>query len=114
MPITADAVQYGTVERRSGLSLQEFKREYFNRRPVIVTDAMDDWKARQSWTFENLKSRFGTSKIIVYGYENGNYQTELVRTMPLGEYIDKIVANDFDSYPYYGRDNYSLLVEHKE
>lgn len=114
MSIAAEAIQYGTVERRSGLSLEEFKREYFNRRPVIITDAMDTWRARSAWSFENLKSVYGSSKIIVYGYENGNYQNQLVRTMPLGEYIDRILVNDFDSYPYYGRDNYSLFIQHKE
>jgi Cupin-like domain len=75
---------------------------------------MNDWKAGSAWSFESLKSRFGETTILVYGYDKGSYQQDLIRRIPLGDYIDKILVNDFESYPYYGRDNYSLFVEHKD
>ncbi|HZU44647.1 MAG TPA: cupin-like domain-containing protein [Terriglobales bacterium] len=113
-PAAMSGVTYGQVERRRGLSLKDFKREYFNRKPVIVEDLSESWKARQNWTLQSLKARFGDSKILAYGYENGKYKDSLTRTVTLGEYIDKILVSDFDSYPYYGRDNFDIFKQHKE
>ena len=113
-PVATNPVRYEPVERRTNLSLREFKREYFNRRPVIVEDGMKNWKARTLWTFENFKARFGNSTILAYYYENGKYREDLTKRMKLGDYIDGLAGNDFQTFPYYGRDNYSLFVEHKE
>jgi ribosomal protein L16 Arg81 hydroxylase len=102
------------IDRRSGLSLREFKHEYFNKRPVVLTDAIQGWKACTEWTFDQFKSRYGKSTILAYAYKDGRYHPSLVQRMPLGEYIDCMVAMDAESYPYYLRDNYSLFVEHRE
>lgn len=49
-----------TIERRSGLSYAQFKREYLDpRRPVILTDALDECPARVRWTPDYFKERFG-------------------------------------------------------
>ena|ERR1700693_922125 len=114
MTQTRPSLHYEPVERRSGLSVSEFRKEYLNRKPVVVSDGIKDWKARSSWTFEGFRARFGENTILAACYENGSYQPALAKKMPLAEYIDKILVNDFDSYPYYLRDNYSLFVEHKE
>ena len=113
-PAQNASVSYDPVERRRNLSVREFKREYFNQRPVIVEDCMDEWKARSLWTFEGLRSRFGDSTILAYYYENGKYREDLTKRLKLCEYIDDLLAGDFQTYPYYGRDNHSLFVEHRE
>src|SRR4030095_17225211 len=52
-----------TIERRSNLSYQEFRKKYiFPRKPVIITDATAKWKA-SSWTPQWFKERYG-SKIV--------------------------------------------------
>ena len=51
--------RYPEVDRRSGLSIREFNREYrSHRKPVVITDAIDDWKARSAGTFDFFKSKF--------------------------------------------------------
>jgi Cupin-like domain len=107
-------VHYEPLDRRSGLSLREFKRDYLNRKPVVLTDGTKAWKARSSWTLEGFKARFGDSTVLAAGYENGSYHPSRAKKMLLAEYIDKILTNDFQTYPYYLRDNFSLFVEHKD
>jgi hypothetical protein len=41
-----------SIERRAGLSLAEFDATYREQRPVILTDACNDWPARKKWTFD--------------------------------------------------------------
>jgi histone arginine demethylase JMJD6 len=49
-----------TIERRSGVTYDTFVREHLlPRRPVILTDAMDDCPAREKWTPDYLRRRVG-------------------------------------------------------
>jgi hypothetical protein len=112
--LTPDTVQYASVDSRSGLSVREFKREYYNRKPVVITDGIKKWSARSTWTFNTFKSRYGKSIVSVYPYEQGRYRADRIQQLPLADYIDKILTNDFDSYPYYLIYNSSLLDEHQE
>jgi histone arginine demethylase JMJD6 len=113
-PVT-ESITYAPVDRRAGLSLREFKRDYLHAsRPVILTDVLLDWPARLSWTFETFKSRYGKSIIQAYRYQDGDYRGDRVQRIPLAEFIDKLLANDWKTYPYYLRDDFSLLTEHKE
>jgi ribosomal protein L16 Arg81 hydroxylase len=111
---TMEAVRYEPVDRCSGLSVREFKKQYYNRRPVVMTDGIKDWGARSTWTFDNFKSRYGKSIVSAYPYENGSYRADREQRMPLADYIGKILLYDFDSYPYYLIYNASLLQEHIE
>eukprot|EP01117_Protostelium_nocturnum_P017621 TRINITY_DN71_c1_g1_i4.p1 TRINITY_DN71_c1_g1~~TRINITY_DN71_c1_g1_i4.p1 ORF type:complete len:365 (+),score=71.86 TRINITY_DN71_c1_g1_i4:490-1584(+) len=48
------------VERRNNLSLEEFIKEYDSKMiPVIITDAMNSWKAKD-WTKEYFLQKFGS------------------------------------------------------
>ncbi len=103
------------VDRRSGLSLQEFRREYLYRgRPVVITDAIDDWKARSLWTLDHFRSRYKDTRITLSKYEGAHYRATAVETVPLGSFIDKVETNDFTAYPYYVRDDWKIFVTHKE
>src|SRR5690348_1296540 len=92
---------YGPVDRRTGLSLREFKREYYRRKPVILTGGPYSWKAWSSWTWEHFKNRCGRSPITVYPYQDNQYRQDGAQKLPLAQYIDNILVNDFDTYPYY-------------
>lgn len=109
-PTTA---HYGPVDRRIGLSLREFKREYYRRKPVILSGGPYGWNAWSSWTWENFKSRCGKSPITVFPYQDKQYRQDGAQKLPLAEYIDKILVNDFDTYPYYMIYNSSLLQEYE-
>ena len=96
---------FAPLPRRTGLSLREFRREYlYPQKPVVITDAMKDWKALTAWTFDYLKSVCGDTTIRAYRYENGNYSPDRVERIPLGEFIDNCLAHDWETYPYYVRD----------
>lgn len=64
---TAATTPAVTVERRAGLSRRAFEHEYsLPRRPVILTDATEHWKARE-WTPESLCRRVGQREIKFRG-----------------------------------------------
>jgi len=110
-----EPIHYGAVDRRRNLSVKELKREYLNAgRPVIIEDAIDHWKAKTSWTFEFFRSRLGKITVEAYRYEEGRYRPDNVQRIPLSDYIDKILTNDWNTFPYYIRDNWSLFFKHKE
>ena len=112
----ADQRSYPQVDRRSGLSLKEFRRDYLlPRRPVVITDLTDGWAAREKWTWDFFKSRFGDRRMRVWGYDpvaeftDGNYSF-----VAFGDFIDRMVAADFSTYPYYLRDDWRILREYPE
>src|SRR5215510_5703898 len=49
------------IERKSKVSPADITREHLwgVGKPVIITDAMENWPARSKWTFEFLKSAYG-------------------------------------------------------
>lgn len=56
-----------TIERVQGLSQEEFSKRYVEKnRPVIVTDALTDWKLAERWTPEYLAQKFGKKLVQVY------------------------------------------------
>ncbi|EGC32552.1 hypothetical protein DICPUDRAFT_17195, partial [Dictyostelium purpureum] len=65
---TVDLSQFeegDTIERRSGLTAEEFTNEYLiPNKPVILQDATKDWLAR-NWTRETLAQKCGDTKLYV-------------------------------------------------
>jgi hypothetical protein len=107
--------RYPEVDRRSGLSIAGFNREYRAKgKPVVITDAADDWAARKSWTFDFFKSRFGDAQVLVYKYRGEKYKPADASRMRLADYIEGAAAGDWTSFPYYIRDNWALLYENPE
>lgn len=51
-----------TIDRRSGLTLEEFIEEYEKPgKPVLLTDVTQKWGAASAWTRENLLRRHGNA-----------------------------------------------------
>lgn len=70
------------IERRSGLSVEEFRREYqVPHLPVILTDAADGWGAL-NWTPRFFRERF-EDKVI---------QVDTATPMKMGEFIDQVMV----------------------
>jgi histone arginine demethylase JMJD6 len=70
-----------TIDRRSGLSYADFEREYLQpRRPVILTDALEQCPARTRWTPGYFKERFGERRVRTDGGE-----------MRVAELIDRVL-----------------------
>jgi len=111
----AASPRYREIDRRSRLSIGEFNREYRAKgKPVVITDAADDWAARRSWTFDFFKSRFGDTQVLVYKYRGEEYKPTDASRMRLADYITGAASGDWTSFPYYIRDNWALLFENPE
>ncbi|GJP47702.1 hypothetical protein CLOM_g6874 [Closterium sp. NIES-68] len=84
----------GHVERRAGVTPDEFRRSYDGRRPVIMTDLTEDWRARSCWGLDRLAEDYADVALKV-SVANGR----TVR-MKLSDYRDYVAAQH-DEEPLY-------------
>ena len=60
------AADYAVVEKRAGVSRDEFIERYVHGcRPVVLTDIARDWPALQRWSFAEFKRRYGSMTVQV-------------------------------------------------
>jgi hypothetical protein len=80
------------VERRSGLSPQEFQEEYLKKnKPVIFTDLTKDWAALDKWNATFFKQHYGNLKAPVFSSnysKPGKGYMSSDKEMPFGEFIE--------------------------
>jgi len=86
------------IPRVSALSEEEFHKQYFlPAKPVIITDATEDWPARK-WTIESLVQRVGDNEVWVRGktnledYRVGKAYT--IRRCTFSSYCDDLLKNN--------------------
>ncbi|MDE2342049.1 MAG: cupin-like domain-containing protein [Betaproteobacteria bacterium] len=59
-----------TIDRVGGISVEEFVRRFRNpRRPVILTDALKDWPAKERYTPEYFSQKYGELPVHCAGKE---------------------------------------------
>jgi histone arginine demethylase JMJD6 len=110
-----DGPAYPQIDRRAGLSIREFNRDYrAAKKPVVIVDAIEDWRARTAWTLDFFKSRYGSTKVLAYRYRGDKYNQKDAVQMSFGDYLDGVSSGDWNSFPYYIRDNWALLLSHLE
>lgn len=84
------------IERRAGLSSDEFlERYYAANRPVILVGEMASWPALSRWTPEYLKEKVGATRIEFQGGRSANPRFEVDkvfhrREAPFSQFIDLI------------------------
>lgn len=89
---------YLQVEKRAGVSLDEFVERYVRGcRPVVLTDLARDWPAMQRWSPQDLKTRFGHLDVEIQDGRNGDPQYEQNklahrRIARLGAFVDRVLA----------------------
>lgn len=95
----------GKIERRNGLSRDEFlERYYAENRPVILVGEMADWPAFSRWTPSYLRDAIGPRLIEYQGDRTTNERFEMYkdvhrREMPFNLFIDLITgAEGNDAY----------------
>ena len=88
------------IEKVSGLSPEKFERDYLKpRKPVIFTDLIDEWPAKNKWTWDYFIDHFG--KIIVpvtdasFSKGGKNYLSPSSQ-MEFGEYLSLIREKPID------------------
>jgi|HubBroStandDraft_1064217.scaffolds.fasta_scaffold223595_1 histone arginine demethylase JMJD6 len=114
-PVKIEETTYPQIDRRANLSRKEFNREYRSPgKPVVIADAIEEWRARSAWTFDFFASRYGSDAVQAYKYKGDKYQQKDATQMRLDEYIHGVTTQDWNSFPYYIRDNWALLLSHPE
>ncbi|HMQ62673.1 MAG TPA: cupin-like domain-containing protein [Flavilitoribacter sp.] len=88
------------MERRTGLTPETFEKEYLiPRKPVVFTDLMDPWPAKEKWTIEYFKSAYGHLQVPVfsanYSKPGKGYMTP-DKVIPLKEYLGIIESGPTD------------------
>ncbi len=111
-PIIAP-VEYPQLERASDLSFRDFRAYKRSRQPIVLNNVMAKWNAL-GWTWDTLRSRYGSTEVTVSRYEAGWYKASDARQMPLREFIDGMLGRDWESFPYYIRDSWDLFSKHSE
>src|SRR5215813_7013133 len=80
--------QYPQVDRRERLSLREFRKEYlYPGKPVVITDAIEDWTARTRWNFDYFRSKYTDTSVTVYRLGGERYEVNDAETIALSEFI---------------------------
>ncbi|KYQ89272.1 transcription factor jumonji [Tieghemostelium lacteum] len=107
-----------SIDRRSNLSFEEFRDEYLiPNRPVIITDGMKNWNAKQ-WTRESFIEKCGkvplyiNAGIFMTADRFLDYSKEYQEEMPMylfdhyyGERIPEIL-NDYSPLETYFKDDF--------
>ena len=61
-------VKHIQIERKSNVSPADIARDYLQGvgKPVIITDATENWPARSKWTFEFFKTVYGADPALAW------------------------------------------------
>ena len=93
------------IERRANLSHREFTEEYlYPNRPVIVTDAIRQWKAVARWTPEFFKTEFRELTFTINDRERGQtgYKAKGNVEYTMERFIDRVLdSTDETPAPYF-------------
>jgi hypothetical protein len=66
-------LRLNNIERRTGLSRESFWEEHLKPlKPVVFTDFMDSWPAKEKWTIDFFKKEYGHLVVPVYSANSSN------------------------------------------
>jgi hypothetical protein len=101
IPLDKYATSSCDIDKRSNLSLQEFIDEYESKnKPVIITDAMDNWKAKTSWQLDKFMEKYGDTLFKTNGTDEDGHCFKL----KMKDYFSYMKENH-DDKPIYLFDN---------
>ncbi|MFZ1703650.1 MAG: cupin-like domain-containing protein [Saprospiraceae bacterium] len=88
------------IERVSGLDKETFKKKYLDTAtPVIVTDLIDNWPAKEKWSLDYFKENHGHLDVPVFSAKSSqsgkNYMSP-DKKMALRDYISTIQKGPTD------------------
>ena len=89
-----------TVDKREGLDQETFRKEYLeSMTPVVFKDLSASWPARNKWTFDFFKKKYGHLKVPVVDRsysEGGKNYMHSCGEMKFGDYLDLIQREPTD------------------
>ncbi len=89
---------YKTVDKRPLCGMDEFLERYaVGCRPVVFTDAAQDWPARSRWSPADLKARFGHLDVEIQAERSADARYEENKlahrkSVRLGSLVDRVLA----------------------
>ena len=93
-------LQLDDVERRSGLNRESFSKEYLKPlKPVIFTDLIDAWPAKEKWTIDFFKAKYGDLIVPVYSSNIANPGKKYMapdRNIPFREFLELLEQGPTD------------------
>ena len=94
------------IERRANLSYAEFSEKYlYANQPVVVTDAIRQWKALSRWTPEFFKAEFGDMKFSINDdlKRSADHQdNDGAAEYTMARFIDRVLqSTEEDPAPYF-------------
>src|SRR5450432_830860 len=86
------------IDHREKLSYEEFAKEYlYGKKPVVITDALREWKALSRWSPEFFKSEFGGLKFTLNEKVQGSkeYKSDGSQDVEytMADFIDRVLAS---------------------
>jgi hypothetical protein len=93
------------IERVAGISREEFERRFITShggegRPAIVTDAMERWPLRGTWSLDSFRERFGHLTVRCWCRSSRRKPyTAIGYELALAEYIDYCRDGDVTQPP---------------
>jgi hypothetical protein len=106
---------YPQVDRRSSLSLSEFRKEYlYPAKPVVITGSIESWPARSRWTLDYFKTKYADVQVTVCRLRGERYEASHTEQVKLGAFVEQIQTTAFDKYPCYIRDDWQMFLTHRE
>ncbi|CAM9578770.1 unnamed protein product [Ectocarpus sp. 12 AP-2014] len=123
--IRPEWVRRNTVDRRAGLSPEEFRRLYEEpNKPVVLTDAAASWPALEKWTRSRLSAARGDLRLHAGGLEFAlkdylRYARESKDELPLyvfdKRFVDKCpdLGREYDVPGVFADDLFSVLGEER-
>lgn len=88
------------IDRRAGLTPEEFAKEYLKpQKPVILTDYADQWPCKSKWTIDFFRSNYGHLDVPVFSKnfsKPGKKYMSAETTMKFGTYLELIDSEPTD------------------
>lgn len=97
---------YTQVERRAGLSRDEFIERYVRGcRPVVITDLARDWPAMKRWSFAEFKRRYGSMTVQVQAGRDKDTDYEINKVSlrhdtNFAAFLDRVATSDVTNDEY--------------
>ena len=88
-PLAESLVAAADIERRSGLTREEFDSEYRGKsRPVVLEGYVAHWPSVGTWSFDGLAERCGSVPVVV-----DSYSSRAARHTTFGEFVTMLKAS---------------------
>jgi len=91
----------GDIERRHDMTHERFFGDFFQQRPVVMTDQISHWPALTAWGPGYFRSRYGQTPVWLSRYDPSSERTFLEQNIDhqfregtMAEYVDSLTSEN--------------------